>query len=213
MYNICNTWELFSKNITELENTLKRNSFPPKIINREINKYLNKTYKSNNTTLEEENKTINYYKLPFLGITSKYTQIKISELCKNLCKKLTITLSFNTCKVGSFLSSKSKPLPGLQSFVVYKYLCPSCAASYVGETTRHWGVRVKEHLLKDKKSHIYQHINMNNNCTGKSDNSSFKIIDKASTEYTLKIKEAVHINWIKPTLNKQKIHIKLTIDI
>ena len=54
---------------------------------------------------------------------------------------------------------------------------------------------------------------MNNNCTGKSDNSYFKIIDKASTEYTLKIKEAIHINWIKPTLNKQKIHIKLTIDI
>ena len=55
--------QLFIRNITELEKV-------PEIINREINKYVSKTYNSNNSPLEEENKTNNYYKLPYKGITS-----------------------------------------------------------------------------------------------------------------------------------------------
>ena len=172
---------------------------------------MNKVFENDNETSKKED--INYYKLPYIGVKSKETQTKIRELCKKLCKKTDIIISFTVCKIGSFLSTKSKPLPTLQSFVVYKYCCPSCGASYVGETTRHWLVRVKEHLLKDKSSHIYKHINNNDNCKSQSNETSFKIIDKANTGYVLKIKEALHINWIKPTLNTQKIHIKLTLDM
>ena len=39
--------------------------------------------------------------------------------------------------------------------------------------------------------------------------SSFKIIDKAITEYSLRLKEALHIKWKKPTLNAQKYHVNL----
>ena len=115
--------------------------------------------------------------------------------------------------MGSFLSSKSKSPPDLQSFVVYSYKCTSCGASYVGQTTRHCAERIKEHLTKDKNSHIYKHINTNDNCKQASNETSFKIIDRASTEYTLKIKEAIHIKWLKPTLNKQQYHINLTLQI
>ena len=118
-----------------------------------------------------------------------------------------------TCKIGSFLSSKSKPLPNLKSFVVYYYCCSSCEASYVGRTKRHFSVRVDEHLRTDKTSHIYQHINKNKECKANSNETSFKIIDKAATEYTLKIKESIHINWIKPTSNKQKTHLILSLDM
>ena len=116
------------------------------------------------------------------------------------------------CKIGSFLSSKSKPLPSLQSFVVYKYLCPRCGACYVGETTRHYTVRVDEHLRTDKTSHVYKHININMDCYDKSDSNSFKIIDRASTAFGLKIREAIHVNWVKPILNGQKVALKLTLD-
>ena len=180
VFNICNTWKLFSKNITELEETLKRNSFPPKIISREINKYLNKTFNKDNTPKHEN---VIYYKLPYLGKISKDTQIKLRELCEIFCKKTDITLSYMTCKIGSFLSSKSKPLPNLKSFVVYYYCCSSCEASYVGRTKRHFSVRVDEHLRTDKTSHIYQHINKNKECKANSNETSFKIIDKGATEY------------------------------
>ena len=35
----------------------------------------------------------------------------------------------------------------------------------------------------------------------------FKIIDKANSKFDLKIKEALHINWINPNLNAQQNHL------
>ena len=96
---------------------------------------------------------------------------------------------------------------------IYSYICPSCGASYIGETTRHWMTRVKEHLNKTKMSNIYQHTHNNNSCQGKSSEKDFVILDKASTQFKLKIKEAIHIKQQKPSLNKQIKHINLTLDI
>ena len=115
--------------------------------------------------------------------------------------------------MGSFLPLKSKNLPTLKSIVVYKYICAGCGASYVGQTTRHWLERIREHLKTDKNSHIFQHINKNITCKNKCNDSCFSIIDTASTEFTLKIKEAMHIEWLTPSLNKQKTHINLSINI
>ena len=212
VYKICNNWSSFHSNIKELKYILQRNKFPPKVIDKEIKKYLNKVYELDKTKVDKE---VNYYKLPYLGDVSKYTQTRIRELCDIFCKDLNITLSFNTCKIGSFLSSKSKSVTDLQSLVVYCYNCPGCEASYVGQTTRHYAERVKEHLLTDKQSHIYKHINNkdNVNCKQLSKITSFKVIDRANSEYTLKIKEAIHIKWLKPTLNTQKYHLNLTLSI
>ena len=44
----------------------------------------------------------------------------------------------------------------------------------------------------------------------------FKIIDKALSKFDLKIKEALHINWInwrKPNLNAQQNHSALTLSL
>ena len=210
VYNICSTWVIFHKHISNLKHILQRNNFPPKLVDKEINKYLNKIHELDESKTKKD---INYYKLPYIGDISKFTQSKIHELCKLYCKTIVINLSFNTCKVGSFLSSKSKSPANLQSFVVYHYNCSSCAASYVGQTTRHCSERIKEHLTSDKQSHIFKHLQSNDNCKQASNESSFQIIDKANTEFTLKIKEAIHIQWIKPTLNTQKYHVKLTLNI
>ena len=172
--------------------------------------YIKKIKEKGNIT-NITNKLNNYYKLPYIGEISKITQKKIKNLCKTFCKELDITISFNTCKIGSFLSSKSKPPSYLQSFVVYYFKCASCGASYVGQTTRHCSVRIEEHLHKDKALHIYKHINSNQNCKQANNESSFKIIDKASTEYTLKLKESLHIKWLRPNINTQKYHINLTL--
>ena len=210
IFNICSKWNIFHNNIKELKHTLQRNKFPPKLIDKEIKKYLNNIHEVDKVKAD---KKVNYYKLPYLGDVSKYTQKRIRELCNLFCKSMDITLSFNTCKITSFLSTKSCSPPNLQSFVVYNYNCPSCGASYVGQTTRHYVERVREHLKADKNSHIYKHINdkSNNNCKELNNESAFKIIDKANSEFTLKIKEAIHIKWLKPTLNKQKYHVNLTL--
>ena len=42
---------------------------------------------------------------------------------------------------------------------------------------------------------------------------SFKIIDKTNSKFDLKIKEVLHINWRKPNLNAQQIHLALTLSL
>ena len=42
VYSICNTWKNFHDNIVTLEKILGRNSFPPKVVGKEIREYLNK---------------------------------------------------------------------------------------------------------------------------------------------------------------------------
>ena len=41
----------------------------------------------------------------------------------------------------------------------------------------------------------------------------FEVIDRASSYFRLQIKEAMHINWKKPELNKQVKHVGITISI
>ena len=74
--------------------------------------------------------------------------------------------------------------------------------------------RIEEHLGKDKKSHIYLHLQENLQCPEKDNSDCFEIIDRASSYYfRLQIKEALHINWKKPELNKQVTHVGITISI
>ena len=106
------------------------------------------------------------------------------------------------------------PIPKfLKSFVVYKFVCPGCNACYIGETTRHLSTRIKEHLETDKKSHIFAHLVNNETCKALSTENCFEIIDSASFPFRLKLKEAMHIIWKKPSLNKQQKHVSISITV
>ena len=89
------------------------------------------------------------------------------------------------------------------NLVVYKYICPSCNASYIGETCRHLSTRINEHLISDTNSNIFKHIKKSRSCKEQSNGKCFTILDTASSKYVLKLKEGMHITWEKPTLNKQ----------
>ena len=106
------------------------------------------------------------------------------------------------------------PIPkSLKSFVVYKFVCPGCNACYIGETTRHLSTRIKEHLETDKKFHIFPHLVNNETCKALSTKNCFEIIDSADTPFRLKLKEAMHIIWKKPSLNKQQKHVSISITV
>ena len=81
----------------------------------------------------------------------------------------------------------------------------------MGHTHRHHSTRVEEHFGKDKLSHVLKHLKSNRDCENVCDDNCFTIIDTASTQYQLIIKEALHIRWIKPNLNIQKNHYNLTL--
>ena len=73
--------------------------------------------------------------------------------------------------------------------------------------------KIEEHLGKDKKSHIYSHLQENIQCQEKVNSDFFEIIDGASSYFRLQIKEAMHINWKKPELNKQVKQVGITVSI
>ena len=84
---------------------------------------------------------------------------------------------------------------------------------YIAETTRHLSTRIKEHLETDKKSHIFAHLVNNETCKALSTENCFEIIDSATTPFRLKLKEAMHIIWKKPSLNKQQKHVSISLTV
>ena len=116
-------------------------------------------------------------------------------------------------KVTDIFNVKN-PIPKSQkSFVVYKFVCPGCNACYIGEITCHLSAMTKERFETDEKSHIFAHLVNNDTCKALSTENFFEIIDSASTPFRLKLKEAMHIIWKKPSLNKQQKHVSISITI
>ena len=136
---------------------------------------------------------------------------RIRSLCKQYCHDLNLNLVFSSFKINNLFSVKD-PIPvGLRSRVVYKFVCAGCNACYVGETSRHFKTRVREHLTADGNSHILKHLNASIQCKQLANENCFTILDSALTTQLLKIKEALHIQWEQPSLNKQIYHANLTL--
>ena len=128
--------------------------------------------------------------------------MQLSKLCKEFCKEhFNIKLVFNSLKVKNYFSYK-EPIPNdLKSFVVYKFICASCSSSYFKETCRRFKTRIEEDIKKDNKSHIFKHLRSTATCLDSYNYLFLKIIAKVDSKFDLKIKEALHIKWIKPNLN------------
>ena len=126
---------------------------------------------------------------------------------------MSLKVIFTPFKVGDLFSVKDSIPKFLKSFVVYKFVCPGCSAWYIGETTRHLSTRIEEHLEKDKKSHIFKHLNENSNCKSLVTPECFEIIDSASSKFRLKLKEAMHITWVKPSLYRPIKHESISITV
>ena len=215
VFYICNSWHSFHKDISELKHILTRNRFPPKLIDFEIKRYLDTKFVQQNVqqNAEENSRKVSFYKLPYIQDTSERAKKQLKHIQRTFCKDIDINISFSTFKIGSVFSAKDKLNKALKSCVVYRYICPGCNARYVGETTRHFATRTREHLYDDKSSHIFKHLNTSPGCRSLNDNTCFEIIDSARSEFSLKLKEAMYINWERPSLNKQQKHVTVSISV
>ncbi len=118
---------------------------------------------------------------------------------------------FSTFKLRNMFSVKDSVPQGLRSRVVYKFSCTGCNASYIGETTCHICARVCEHLLSDKSSHVYRHLQSSRACHDSCTAERFTILDFAASKFQIKIKEAMHIKWENRALNQQLKHLELSL--
>ena len=175
---------------------LQKNMYPKSVIDNQIKTFLDKQFTVDSVTTSEKQKTL-HYSLPYIGHFSHVTKKKLRHIWERFCKDIDIKIAFSPSKLSSFFSWNDTLPKSLQSYVVYQFTCAGCKACYVGETKRHLNTRIEEHLGKDKKSHIYSHLQENPQYQEKVNSDCFEIIDCASSYFRLQIKEAMHINWKK----------------
>ena len=205
-YKINNTSSGFENDLIKLSDTLKRNSFPSHIIEKTFKRYLNKPSDQKSRNVNDEN-NIRYFKLPFIGQYSRITELKLRQLLKRFCETdLNIKLVFTSFKIKNMFSFKDRTPDALKSMVVYQFTCAGCNSCYIGETSRHFSTRIKEHTVSDKNSHIFKHLSQFSSCRGMYTPSCFRILDSANSSIDLKLKEAFYISKNKPDLNKQLHH-------
>ena len=120
--------------------------------------------------------------------------MKLSKLCKEFCKdNFNIKLVFISFKVKNYFSYKDSIPNDLKSLLVYKFTCASCSSSYIGK--------------KGNKAFYFKHLHSTATCFDPYNSLCFKVIDKANSEFDLKTKEALPINWRKSNLNAQQNHL------
>ena len=212
VYKINNSWLGFHKDIKHLTLILRKNLFPVDIVEKVINRYVSRATSRPSASAQVQQAVSTYYfKLPYVGSFTRETQKRLRKLVQRYCTNIEIKLAFSSFKIGRMFSVKD-PFPlDLRSRVVYKFTCAGCNACYIGETSRHLSTRVREHLSRDRNSHIFQHLQQSQACRCLADKTCFSIVDCAPNKLQLLLKEAMHIKWENPTLNKQLKHADLSL--
>ena len=145
---------------------LRKNLFPSHIVERVIKHYIAKTQTLSNTPASPPPNPTHFFKLPYVGPFSIVAQNRLRKLLKRYCNILDVKLAFSSFKIRNMFSVKDPVPVELCSKVVYKFTCASCNSCYVGETSRHLSTRIREHLNRDRTSHIFKHLQQSKPLSG-----------------------------------------------
>ena len=198
---ICSDPQLLHKEELHLKSTLKNCKYPTWALNR-IQKKTNNPDKQQAPRNRNNNNTQkkSYIVVPCYS--------GLSESIKNIGRKFWVQVY---CKGGTtiknlLMAPKDRDPIQKQSGVIYRYQCDrvDCDDEYIGETSRVFGERFKEHLKPP--SPIYDHSNMSgHNVTI----NNFNIVGREDLNQMRRIKEALYIRVNDPSLNRNvgKYHL------
>ena len=133
-----------------------------------------------------------FEKLPYIGNFSIQTKKKLNSIVLKYCNpNSNLELVFSSFKTSSLFSMNDSVPFDYRFYVAYKFVCGSCKADYISRTKRHLSTRIKEYLETGKKSHVYKYLNESQRWKVVSNSES--LLDYATTQYSLSIKEDMHI--------------------
>ena len=132
----------------------------------------------------------------------------LNESMKNICNKHGVQVHYkggNTIK-GLLMAPKDKYHITKKSGIIYRFKCHrvDCDDEYIGESTRTFGERFKEHLKAPSPIHDHQNITGHDTTI-----ENFSIVEREDHNLIRTIKEAIHIRVNNPSLNKNidKYHL------
>lgn len=205
---LSSSWREFDNESRRLKQILVNNGYPLTLIDKVLNRTVNKYFTTSNDIAHDFN-DINFY----IQLDNINTFQNDSKQLKNIVKyyvkanhnySININAYFLPSKISAFFSTRpSKPVES-RSGVVYLFECPqeSCNASYIGYTTNTLLTRCKQHKYSPSKIHAHfiddhdmipPHHNSFINC--------FKILFSSHNNIDIKIAESLYIKQFKPFIN------------
>ena len=200
IWRICTTQQHKDEEVAQLKLILAKNEYPSDIINDTIDKYIARI------SLPIQPKPVKEFKrfivLPFVNRKAEEFAVRLKALVEENYTQVDFNVAFKAPNTISNLFPFKDRIrdTDLQSLVVYKINCKQCNTEYIGKTERILIHRLNEHA-KSSKSACYQHTVDNHGHV--MDYENVKVIDRASSDFKLRMKELLHILKEKPELNKQ----------
>ena len=165
-----------------------KNNYHPSFIDKFIKSFLNKLY-GPNVIVQNLPKRNAPVKLLFLVSTSLQIRKKLQKLYSDKLTSCNLKIVFTLpVRVKSFFTFKDKLLKILISWLIYKYKCSRCNATYYGKTNHHFKFR-------------------------SSSFEDFSILTKKINDYKLKIMETLQTAGDKSVLNKADSSLPLELFI
>ena len=208
-------YSLFRIEIETLRAILKSNAYPDNFVQNVLSQFLSEYA---NTAEEFRLNKINqknrkpqllvkefddvYLNIPYVGKPSSKLHHTINRQMRayGLCVKA----AYNTKKVASYFSLKSKYSSLFEGNVVYEFKCSRDEnVSYIGATRRQLFRRINDHNDPNKYTAVFEHMyncDFCKNITNISD--SFKILSKGS-KTNLDSLESLYIYTKRPILNNK----------
>ena len=195
---MCSNPELLQKEKEHLRKALNKCNYPKWALDK-VEKRLNKSSSQVNDRGNHNAQSANQG-VPSKGhIVIPYTQ-GLCKSIKKICGRYGIQTHFKGGRTikNLLVSPKDKDPMVNQSGAIYWYQCGDlgCDDEYIGETSRTFGERYKEHLKAP--SAIHHHSSQTGHTTNQ---NNFQIIGREGQNLARNIKESIYIKVNNPSLN------------
>jgi hypothetical protein len=212
IWKICSEVEARETEIKNLRQILAQNDYPEHVVEREINKFIEKRSQQQSTTNENRGQQeqpsdasqTRFIVLPFVSQKAEGFAKRLKGLVNKYYPNINFNVAFKTPdEIGKHFPYKDKVgTTKSRSLVVYRIKCghEGCDASYIGKTERILHHRIKEHMA-NSSSACHQHEKTHPGHRLCYDD--VEILDSADSNFKLECKELLHIVQNKPSLNRQ----------
>ena len=190
---VCSTQQLLDEEEYHLQKVLTENKYPNWALKRVKNKIKAPTKqdlkrKDHTSNIRGQNKP--YMILPYVR--------GLSESMKYMCSKHGVQVHYrggNTIK-GLLMAPKDKDHITMKSGIIYRFKCQrvDCDDEYIGESSRTFGERFKEHLKAPSPIHGHQNITDHDTTI-----DNFSIVVREDQNLIRAIKEAIYIRVNNPS--------------
>jgi len=186
-------WNLKGRNLLLPKTNIQTTSSTRFIKNRTIKEQQTQASEQPKEQQQTAEKQKRYIVLPYSNHKEDVYAERLTKLVNDTFNQVELKVAFKASnEIGKLFSFKNNiKEKHAQSLVVYRLTCETCKQTYIGKTERILSHRIKEHLNLKKDSAIQTQLQ--ENPTHVFDPENIEILDKATSNFKIRLKEELHI--------------------